>query len=115
MNIINNNFTNKLKDFPTYLYSKMRQRNNNISYLVEVNTPVGEIEHIEDIKNLEDIALYINTTYFNGFEVVSRAMVSNWLYLPDNKRRSFAQRFNIKRIDNTDDTKSPTTPYPISV
>ncbi len=86
----------------------MRQRNNQYTYEVEVSTPLGEIETLTDMKNLEDIALYINTAYFNGFEVVSRSMVSNWIYMPNKSKRQFANRFNIKKVDNS------TTTYPIS-
>jgi len=86
----------------------MRQRNNEFLYELSVNLPVGGVEHKSNIQNLQDIADYINTAYFNGFEVVSRSMVSNWIYAPDNQRRAFANRFNIKRI------KTSTNSYPIS-
>ncbi len=86
----------------------MRQRNNEYLYELSVNLPVGGVEYKSNIQNLQDIADYINTAYFNGFEVVSRSMVSNWIYAPDNTRRAFAHRFNIKRV------KSPTNSYPIS-
>tara|TARA_R110000787_G_scaffold98055_2_gene201997 strand:+ start:29 stop:292 length:264 start_codon:yes stop_codon:yes gene_type:complete len=77
----------------------MRQRNNNISYTLTIQTPYGVIENKDGLKNINDIALWINTAYFNGFEVVSRAMVSNWIYMPDKSKREFAQRFQIKRTE----------------
>ena len=77
----------------------VRQRNNTIKYAVEIDTPNGEFKRIEGIKNLGDIANKLNVMYFDGFEVVSRPMVSNWLYYPDRCRRSFAERFNIIKYD----------------
>jgi len=77
----------------------VRQRNNTIKYAVEIDTPNGEFKRIDGIKNLGDIANKLNVMYFDGFEVVSRPMVSNWLYYPDRCRRSFAERFNIIKYD----------------
>ena len=82
-----------------YIYkNKMsRQRHKNISYAVEVNTPNGEMIYIDGLNTLDEIAVNINKTFFNGFGVVSRAMVNNWVYYPNQPRRSFATNFNIQK------------------
>ena len=80
--------------------SKMpRQRDNTIKYAVEVDAPNGTLTRFDGINNLNDIAKKLNVMYFDGFEVVSRPMVSNWLYYPDRCRRSFANRFNITKYN----------------
>ena len=92
----------------------MRQRNNKISYSITIQTPLGDIETQDGLKNIEDIALWINTAYFNGFEVVSRSMVSNWIYMPDKSKRNFAHRFNIERKIQEMSGSASTNSYPIS-
>lgn len=87
----------------------MRQRNNKISYELTIQTPYGVVESQDGFKNIEEIAIWINTAYFNGFEVITRSMVSNWIYMPNKHKREYAQRFNIKK-----QTTEPTNSYPIS-
>ena len=72
-----------------------RSRNNGIAYAIEVDTPNGEHRRITNILNLERVAHTINKEFFNGFAVVSRPMVNNWLFYPDTPRRNFATNFNI--------------------
>ena len=68
-----------------------RSRNNNVAYAIEVDTPNGDFKRIDNIINLEE--------FFNGFSVVSRPMVNNWLYYPDTPRRNFATNFNIIKYE----------------
>ena len=75
-----------------------RQRNNSYLYSIAVDTPNGECIVINDIKNLQSVATTINDRFFNSFDVVSRAMVNNWLYQPDTPRRQFATNFDISRV-----------------
>jgi len=75
----------------------MRQRNNNYVYDLDVVVPNGHKDTITDLVNLVDIAKAINKTYFNGFNVVSRSMVNNWLYYPDQPRRAYAENFTIHK------------------
>lgn len=72
-----------------------RQRNNNIAYSVECDTPNGDFKKIDGIINLDKVAEAINREFFNNFEVVSRPMVNNWLYYPNTPRRPYATNFNI--------------------
>tara|TARA_Y100000593_G_C4271778_1_gene317755 strand:- start:188 stop:430 length:243 start_codon:yes stop_codon:yes gene_type:complete len=72
-----------------------RQRNNKIAYSIEVDTPDGEFKKFDNIPNLDMVAHTINKAFFNNFEVVSRPMVSNWLYYPQTPRRNYATNFNI--------------------
>ena len=76
-----------------------RQRNNNIQYAIEVDTPKGECMRFEGICNLDRVAKTLNVNLFNGFEVVSRAMVSNWFYYPDQPRRNFASNISITKYE----------------
>jgi len=75
-----------------------RQRNNSYLYTISVDTPKGDTIFITDIKNLQSVATTINDRFFNSFEVVSRAMVNNWLYQPNTPRRQFANNFDISRV-----------------
>lgn len=76
-----------------------RARNKNIAYAIEVVTPNGEQRRINDIVNLARVAETINREFFNGFAVVSRPMVNNWLFYPDTPRRNFANNFNIIKYE----------------
>tara|TARA_R110002072_G_scaffold24198_6_gene82656 strand:- start:4331 stop:4573 length:243 start_codon:yes stop_codon:yes gene_type:complete len=76
-----------------------RSRNNNVAYAIEVDTPNGDFKRIDNIINLERVAKTINKEFFNGFSVVSRPMVNNWLYYPDTPRRNFATNFNIIKYE----------------
>ena len=81
------------------------RRNNNIFYSVECDTPNGEFIKIDDIDNLAQIAIMINIKFFNSFEVVSRSMVSNWLYYPDTPRKRYAMDFKIYKYERDDINK----------
>ena len=76
----------------------MPRRNNNVSYSLEVMTPNGRTIQINNLNTLDKIATKINCNFFNSFDVVSRAMVNNWLFYPNQPRRSFANNFTIKKI-----------------
>jgi len=76
----------------------MRQRHSNETYSLSVKTPQGKMIEFKDLYNLEHIANTINMTFFSGFDVVSRPMVSNWLYYPERSRRLFATNFDIRKI-----------------
>ena len=75
-----------------------RRKNQKISYKLHVDVPDGTKEEHKGFDNLQDIADAINNIYFNDFQVVSRAMVNNWLYKGNNMRREYALRFKIKRV-----------------
>tara|TARA_R110002153_G_scaffold139065_5_gene289712 strand:- start:120 stop:371 length:252 start_codon:yes stop_codon:yes gene_type:complete len=74
-----------------------QRRNNSISYTIEVSTPTGDMIYVDNIPNLNEVAMNINKKFFNSFDVVSRAMVNNWLYYPQQPRRAFANNFNIRK------------------
>ena len=76
-----------------------RRRNNTIAYALEVDMPNGEFYRFDDMDNLDVIAHTINVKFFNGFSVVSRAMVNNWLYKPNPPRKSYAEAFNILKYE----------------
>jgi len=75
----------------------MGRRNNNTHYILSVRTTAGKDKY-EELDNLQQIADTINHNYFSGFEVVSRSMVNNWLYYPNQLRRAYADRFTIEQI-----------------
>jgi hypothetical protein len=75
-----------------------RNRNNNIHYTLKVNDMYGEYHEYERINNLQTIADTINANYFSCFPVVSRAMVSNWVYKPDTLKRPAFNRFIIDKV-----------------
>ena len=78
-----------------------RCRNNNIFYSIEVDMPLGETKFFNKINNLQQVATTINKNFFNCFDVVSRAMVNNWLYYQDQPRRAFANNFKIAKYSLT--------------
>lgn len=85
-----------------YIYisnMSLGRRNNNIFYSVECDTPNGKFVKIDEINNLAQIAIMINKRFFNSFEVVSRSMVSNWLYYPDTPRKRYAMDFKIYKYE----------------
>ena len=74
-----------------------RRRNHNIYFNIEVNSHLGN-ETIEYIDNLQQVTDILNNKYFNGFNVITRTMVSNWIHYPDKPRRDYANAFNIIRV-----------------
>lgn len=76
-----------------------RRRNNTYAYALEVDMPNGDFIRLDQIDNLDKIAHTINVKFFNGFAVVSRAMVNNWLYQPNTPRKSYAEAFNITKYE----------------
>ena len=80
----------------TYMMAS-RHRNNKVNYSIEVSTPTGDTIFLNNLANLNDIAVEINAKFFNSFEVVSRAMVNNWLYYPTQHRGRIGERFLIKK------------------
>jgi len=76
-----------------------RKRNNEFAYRLEAIMPLtNECKKFLDINTLEDLSATINVNFFNGFPVVSRAMVNNWIYYPDRPRRMFGDAFKINRV-----------------
>ena len=84
----------------------MRSRNNNIFYSIEVDCPNGDNQFFHKITNLKQVADVINKKFFNSFDVVSRAMVNNWLYYPDQPRRAFANNFKIAKYNANPDAQA---------
>lgn len=76
-----------------------QRRHKDTCYIVEATLPHnGETKTFHDIPNLEVLSNTINVNFFNGFPVVSRAMINNWLYYPDRPRRMFGDYFKINRV-----------------
>jgi len=76
-----------------------RRRRDNVCYELEATNPTSnEIKKFFDINNLEELSAIINVNFFNGFPVVSRAMVNNWIHYPDRPRRQFGDYFKIAKV-----------------
>ena len=75
----------------------IRRKNNSISYELEA-TLQNEIKYFNGINNLEQLASVINSNFFSNLPVVSRAMLSNWIYYPERPRRSFGDCFKINKV-----------------
>ena len=76
----------------------MRRRDNNYTYQLWVENPNGESELFADINTLTEIVDIINQEYFSGFAVITRNMVSNWIYYPARNRGDIAIDFIFKRL-----------------
>jgi hypothetical protein len=77
--------------------SNKRKRYSDMSYTLKTKLPNGTIDIKNNIDTIEDIALYINKTFFNNWTVVSRSMVNNWTYY-NGTRRDYANAFSITRV-----------------
>ena len=75
----------------------VRRRNDQFYELV-VRCPSGIIETFTSLDNLQSIVEVINHQYFNDFDVITRAMVNNWVYKPNDYKRDAFSRFDIKRV-----------------
>jgi len=83
------------------VYNNMRQRHHNILYDVKVEFNDNNFL-LADFKTLKDIAVKLNEKLFSGFPVVSRSMVSNWLYYPTRQRSNIGQYIEIIKIEKLD-------------
>ena len=76
-----------------------QQRSKNISFDVEVKYPDGTTKTLYNLYNVEHIADILNLECFNGFQVLTRSIVSNWLYSKHTNGDRISKYFNIyKRI-----------------
>ncbi len=74
-----------------------RRRNNDTQYIITAVLPSTGQNIIVRVDTLEQGADVINDSLFNGFEVFTRNMLSNWLYYPSKRNGRLSDNIDIQK------------------
>ena len=74
-----------------------RRRNNDTQYIITAIVPSTGENIIVQVDTLEQGADAMNYNLFNGFEVFTRNMLSNWLYYPNKRNGRLSENIDIRK------------------